>query len=84
MKELHKQFYKEETEFWNTLSKEQQLLAFCKIMRMLHEAEFDDRGTYRWVLYDKFGFDKDAYMRAQLAGFLDIHNALYEVASNDA
>lgn len=74
-------FEQEETEYWNSLTKEQQLLAFCSVMRRVHEAEFDVGGTYRWVLYDKFGFGRDAYMRAQFAGFLDIHNACYEAAT---
>lgn len=80
---VYEAFEQEEAEFWNTLTKHQQLLAFCKIMRIVHEAEFDDQGTYRWVLYDKFGFGKDAYMRAQFAGFLDIHNKLYNAADNE-
>jgi hypothetical protein len=61
---------------WNGLTPGDQLSVFCYVMRTLHKAEFIDQRSYRGVLYDAFGFDLDSYIRAQVAGFLDIHNSL--------
>jgi hypothetical protein len=63
-------------EYWNSLSKEHQLMVFCAIARRIYQGELVDRGTYRWVLYDVFGFGPEAYAPAQIAGYLDIHNSI--------
>ena len=63
--------------YWNSLTKEQQLQAFCAVSRRIYKGELEDRGTYRWVLYDVFGFGPEAYAPAQLAGYLSIHNAIF-------
>ena len=88
--ELSKQFNeamaeveKESEDFWNSLSKEDQLKAFCAISRRIYKGEIEERGTYRYVLYDVFGFGPDAYAAAQLAGYLTIHNAIYDGVDNE-
>jgi hypothetical protein len=62
--------------FWNNLSKDDQLKAFCSVVRRLVDGELEQNGTYRYVLYNVFGFGKEAYMQAQHAGFLALHNSL--------
>lgn len=62
--------------FWNSLSKEDQLKAFCAVSRRIFDGEIKVRGTYRYVLYNVFGFEPNAYAQAQHAGFLSIHNAI--------
>ena len=68
---------KESETYWNGLSKEDQLKAFCAISRRIHQGELVERGTYRYVLYDVFGFGPEAYAPAQMANYLEIHNAMY-------
>jgi hypothetical protein len=68
---------KESEEYWNSLSKEDQLKAFCAVSRRIYQGELVKRGTYRYVLYDVFGFGPEAYAPAQMANYLEIHNALY-------
>lgn len=68
---------KEQEEYWESLSHDEQLKAFCAVVRRIHKGEIEDNGSYRWVLYDVFGFGPESYAQAQLAGFLDIHNAIY-------
>ena len=84
LSELGKQFreamaeVEQESEaYWNGLSKEDQLKAFCAVSRRIHQGELVERGTYRYVLYDVFGFGPEAYAPAQKANYLEIHNALY-------
>lgn len=67
----------EQEGFWNSLTKEQQLSVFCSVSRRLKKGELEDEGTYRYVLYNTFGFDSDSYVAAQMSGFLDLHNSIH-------
>lgn len=66
----------EQEAFWNSLSKEDQLKAFCAVMRRIRQGDLRDRGSYRYVLYTVFGFGPEAYIPAQDAGYMAIHNSL--------
>jgi DNA-binding transcriptional regulator YbjK len=63
--------------YWNSLTKEQQLDVFCAVARRIHQGDMIDKGSYRYVLYQVFDFGPEAYMPAQMAGYLDIHNAIF-------
>ena len=83
--ELHNTFQRWEVEleedhdkFWNGLSKDDQLKAFCSVMRRLYKAELEEQGSYRYTLYDVFGFGSESYVQAQVSGFLAIHNAIWD------
>ena len=64
-------------QYWNSLTKEQQLMAFCAISRRIYDGEIKQGGTYRYVLYNVFGFGSEAYVPAQCAGYMEIHNAIF-------
>jgi hypothetical protein len=64
--------------FWNGLSKDDQLKAFCSVMRRLYKAEIEENSSYRRTLYDVFGFGPESYVQAQVSGFLAIHNAIWD------
>ena len=64
-------------QYWNSLSKEQQLDAFCAISRRIYRGEIEEQGSYRYVLYQVFGFGPEAYAQAQCAGYLAVHNSIY-------
>lgn len=64
--------------FWNSLTKEQQLWAFCSVSRRIYQAEIVDKGSFRYCLLDVFGFGSESYAQAQLAGYLEIHNSIYD------
>ena len=68
----------EQEDYWKSLSHEEQLQAFCAVCRRIRKGDLQDRGSYRYVLYDVFGWGPEAYAPAQLAGYLDIHNALFD------
>lgn len=67
----------EQEQYWNSLTKDQQLAVFCSVVRRIYQADIVDRGTYRWALYDVFKFGPESYAPAQCAGYLDIHNMIY-------
>lgn len=67
----------EQENYWNSLSKEQQLMAFCAVVRRIYKGDIEDQGTYRYVLYQVFGFGPEAYAAAQFAGYLSLHNSIF-------
>ena len=70
---------KEDSEaYWNSLSYDEQLKVFCAVSRRIFDGEISQKGSYRHVLYGVFNFKPDAYAQAQDAGYLAIHNAIYD------
>lgn len=67
---------KDQEQYWNSLSKEDQLKAFCAVSRRIYQAELVDQGTYRHTLYGVFKFGPESYVPAQMANYLEIHNAI--------
>ena len=63
-------------EWWNSLSEEERENAFYAVVKRIHKAEMIDKGTYRYALYDVFGFDVGMYARGMDCGFMDLHNAI--------
>lgn len=74
--EVMDEIEKDSEAYWNSLSKEDQLKAFCAVSRRIVQGELVDKGSYRHVLYGVFGFGPEAYAPAQLAGYLTIHNSI--------
>lgn len=75
--EVMKEIEDDQDKFWESLSKEDQLKAFCAVSRRIHKGDIEEQRSYRGVLYDVFGFGPEAYAPAQMAGYLAIHNAIY-------
>lgn len=67
---------KRDEEFWRSLSSDDQLRAFCYVVRKIHQGEIEQENSYRSMLYDVFGFGPESYVVAQFAGYLEIHNLL--------
>lgn len=63
--------------FWNSLTKEQQLKAFCAVVDRIYRCEKMGK-SYRGILYGEFGFGKEAYTQAMDAGFMYLHNSFYD------
>jgi hypothetical protein len=76
--EVFDEIEKEQEEYWNSLTEEDQLKAFCAVSRRIFQGEIEKKGSYRYVLYDVFGFGPEAYGQAQMAGYLAIHNAIVD------
>ncbi len=72
------QLTQEQEAYWQSLSEEDQLKAFCAVVRRIYQAEITESTSYRGALYGVFGFGPEAYAQAQCAGYLDLHNAIYD------
>jgi hypothetical protein len=71
-------FQKEADDLWNSLSYDDRLKVFCAVSNLIYKGEIEEKGSYRYVLYNVFNFDTDSYAAAQHAGYLSIHNAIYD------
>ena len=74
MEESAKKYSEDADVFWDGLSEEDRLKAFYSVCKRIHKGDVIDRGSYRYVLYDIFGFNFDAYTIGMNCGYLDIHN----------
>lgn len=70
-------YYEEDCDrAWNKLPQDEQLKMFYSVVKRIVQGELKDRGTYRWVLYNVFGFGPEAYGIGMECGYLDLHNAI--------
>ena len=65
-------------DWWNQLTPSEREAAFYSVCKRLHQGELKERGSYRYVLYDVFGFDPGMYMRGMNCGFMALHNAIFD------
>ena len=77
-KEHQEQYKAEATELWNNLSYDDRLKVFYHVVSKIHESDVVERGSYRYCLYEKFSFDMDAYTLGLDAGYMDLHNIIYD------
>jgi hypothetical protein len=74
--ESKSEYDKQANEYWLDLSEDQKLKAFYSVVKRIHQGDYIDKGSYRWVLYDVFGFGPEAYGLGMDCGYMDIHNAI--------
>ena len=75
--ELEKEYDDEADQLWNSLSQEDKQRAFYSVIKRLVKGELRDRGTYRYILYDVFGFDSSSYFMGMNCGYMELHNSIY-------
>ena len=78
MEKHRKQHEVEMDDWWNQLTPEEREAAFYSVCKRLHQGELKERGSYRYVLYNVFGFDPGMYMRGMDCGYMALHNAIFD------
>jgi len=76
MEKHRKQYEADNDAWWNSLSETEREDAFYAVCKRLHQGELKDRGSYRYVMYNVFGFDPGMYARGMDCGFMALHNAI--------
>ena len=76
MEESRKEYEQENDTWWNGLSEQEREDAFYAVCKRIFKADITDNGSYRYALYDVFGFDPGMYMRGMDCGYMGIHNAI--------
>ena len=71
-----KQFDADMDDWWNAMSKEDQMKAFYSVMKRLVDGELTQKGSYRYVLYEVFGFGSESYMLGMMCGYMELHNSI--------
>ncbi len=64
--------------WWDNLTEKEREDAFYSVIKRMYKAEVQDRGTYRWALYDVFGFDPGMYGAGMDCGYMALHNIIYD------
>jgi hypothetical protein len=72
----YKQREAENDAWWESLTEQERQDAFYAVCKRIHKAELQDRGTYRYALYNVFGFDPGMYVDGMNCGYMAIHNAI--------
>ena len=65
-------------EWWESLSQEEQMKAFYSVVKRIVQGELEDKGSYRYVLYDVFGFGPESYGMGMNCGYMALHNAIFD------
>ena len=79
--EFEKAYKKHDVEmddWWNQLAQEEREAAFYSVCKRLHQGELKERGSYRYVLYNVFGFDPGMYLQGMNCGYMALHNAIFD------
>lgn len=74
---MNREFSKKAQEVWNKLSYEDRLYATYFIFDQISE-HMENNGTYRYLIYDRLGFNMDAYGVLMEAGGLAISNMCFD------
>jgi hypothetical protein len=70
------QYKQKANEYFQSLETDNQLLLFFHITNVIFENYFKDNGSYRGLLYDKFGFGPEAYSLGMDSGMFALHNSI--------
>ena len=70
-------------EYFKSLEVDNQLMLFFHITNCIFENHFKDSGSYRGLLYDKFGFGPDSYSIGMDSGMFTLHNSISTPAENE-
>lgn len=66
----------EASAWWEALPYDDKLRAFYSVVKRIHDGDIKQQGSYRYVLYDIFGFGPDAYGLGMECGYMSLHNAI--------
>jgi hypothetical protein len=74
--EALEQFEQKAKEYYDSLGMDNQLLLFFYITNVIFKNYFKDNGSYRGLLYNKFGFGPEAYSLGMDSGMFALHNSI--------
>ena len=77
--EKHRLQYEADNDaWWEGLTEQEREDAFYAVIKRMYKAEVKDRGTYRYALYDVFGFDPGMYAAGMDCGYMSLHNIIFD------
>jgi hypothetical protein len=82
--ESQEAFAREAEKAWDSLDYQTQLRVFYAVIKRLYQGEVKDKGTYRYILYDVFGFGPESYAIGMECGLMALHNAYVDIDEFEA
>jgi hypothetical protein len=62
--------------WWNGLTEQEREDAFYAVVKRIYQGDVVENGSYRYVLYEVFGFDASMYVRGMDCGYMALHNSI--------
>jgi hypothetical protein len=84
MQKYKEQYEVENDAWWNGLTEKERQDAFYAVCKRIYQGDIVDRGTYRYVLYDVFGFGPEMYAAGMDCGYMAIHNSIVVEGDDNA
>jgi hypothetical protein len=78
MKAARERFESKVDSWWDKLTDQEREWAFYSVCKRIHKGDIVDNGSYRYVLYQTFGFDHSMYVNGMDCGYMAIHNAIFD------
>jgi hypothetical protein len=78
MEEIRVSRERECDNYWDKLPMEEKEMAFYSVVKRLFDGDVEKGGSYRYVLYNTFGFEPNMYADGMDCGYMTIHNMLYD------
>lgn len=75
--EAAKEYEVKNDAWWNSLTETEREDAFYAVVKRIYQGEIKERGSYRYVLYNVFGFGPGMYVQGMECGYMELHNAIY-------
>jgi hypothetical protein len=76
--EASREYEKSSNDFWNSLSKDDQMKAFYSVVSRIYKGDVQESRSFRGVLYGVFEFGPESYVIGMESGYMTIHNMLCE------
>lgn len=64
----------EDQAWWDSLTMEERSQAFRQVVRLMHKAEVEKRGSYRYAMYDIFNVD----YADGIPHYMELHNLIFK------
>jgi hypothetical protein len=83
MEKYKEQYEAENDAWWNGLTEKERQDAFYAVCKRIYQGDIVDQGTYRYVLYNVFGFGPEMYGAGMDCGYMEIHNSIWSIKSDN-
>ena len=81
--EATQEYQERAKEYFKSLDTDNQLLLFFHITNMIYQNYFIGSGSYRALLYDRFGFGPESYTIGMDSGMFTVHNSISTPKENE-
>lgn len=84
MQKAQDEYEAENDAWWKGLTEKEREDAFYAVVKRIHRAEILDKGSFRYALYQVFGFGPHMYIEGMNCGYMELHNSIFDYEYNRA